>query len=223
MRRRWLAGGVVLAVLVGGAVWLADRAAPPSTTAPPAAREPPAMPRHLRVEDPARLDAARAAAIYEQIRSGLVAGYRLSRLDAAEDYVRWRRYNRVPYLSATHGDHYVNNYANGRARAYGSRGSQPEGAVFAKDSFTVTRDGDVYSGPLVLMEKMAPGYAPEGNDWRYTMIMPDGSLLGVTGGVEAGQVEYCRECHATAPAGHDHLFFVPEEFRREALIEGAGG
>ena len=181
------------------------------------------MPRHFRVENPARLDGARAAAIYEQIRSRLVAGYRLSRIELAEDYVRWRRYNRVPYLSATHGDHYVNNYANSLAVRYGEAVSQPEGTVLAKDSFTVTRDGDVYSGPLVLMEKMAPGFSPEGNDWRYTMIMPDGSLLGVTGGVEAAQVGYCRECHVTAPAGHDHLFFVPEEHRQEALIRGPGG
>jgi hypothetical protein len=181
------------------------------------------MPRHFRVEDPARLDATQAAAIYERIRPRMIAGYRLSRIDAAEDYVRWRRYSRAPYISATHGDHYVNNYANGRARDYGEAAIQPEGAVFAKDSFTVTRDGDVYSGPLVLMEKMAPGFSPEGNDWRYTMIMPDGSLMGVTRGVDAAQVGYCRDCHATAPAGHDHLFFVPEELRRESLLDAGGG
>jgi hypothetical protein len=222
MRRRWLVGGLVVAALVGGALVLARRPAPPSTPAVET-KAPAAMLRHFRVANPARLDGARAAAIYERIRADMVAGYRLSKTAAAEDYVRWRRYNSVPYLSATHGDHYINNYANGLAHDYGAAGSQPEGTILAKDSFTVTREGDVHSGPLVLMEKMASGFSPATADWRYTMIMPDGSLFGETGGVEAGEVEYCHGCHATAPAGSDHLFFVPEPYRRGALLEGAGG
>jgi hypothetical protein len=222
MRRRWLMGGLVVVALVGGALVLTRRPAPPPNPAV-APKAPAPMPRHFRVENPARLDGARAAAIYERIRADMVAGYRLSGIAAAEDYVRWRRFNRVPYLSATHGDHYINNYANGLARDYGAAASQPEGALFAKDSFTVTRDGDVHSGPLVLMEKMAPGFSPDTADWRYVMIMPDGSLFGETGGLEAAEVAYCHECHATAPAEHDHLFFVPQEFRRAVLLEGTGG
>jgi hypothetical protein len=222
MRGGWLIGGLAVVALAGGAQWLARRAEPPVVDAPEP-RAPPPLPRHFRVPDPARLDGARAAAIYERIRADMVAGYRLSKIPAAEDYVRWRRFNRVPYLSATHGDHYINNYANGLARDYGATATQPEGSIFAKDSFTVTRDGDVHSGPLVLMEKMAPGFAPETDDWRYIMIMPDGSIFGETRGFEAAEVEYCHACHATAPAGRDHLFFVPEAYRRAPLLEGAGG
>ena len=107
-----------------------------------------------------------------------------------------------------------NNYANSEANAYGREGAgpMPEGAVLAKDSFTVTRQGDVFTGPLFLMEKMPPGFAPDSRDWRYTMIMPDGSLFGTSKGEGSDRVEFCASCHATAGDAADHLFFVPEEY-----------
>ena len=67
--------------------------------------------------------------------------------------------------------------------------------------------------PLFLMEKMAPGFSPESRDWRYTMIMPDGSLFGVTQGEGSGRVKFCITCHETAGDENDHLFFVPEDYR----------
>ena len=89
----------------------------------------------------------------------------------------------------------------------------PEGAVLVKDSFAVTQRGEVFSGPLFVMEKMAPGFRPESRDWRYTMIMPDGSLFGTTSGAGGASVEFCIACHAKAGDDRDHLFYVPEEFR----------
>ena len=62
------------------------------------------------------------------------------------------------------------------------------------------------------MEKMAKGFDPESGDWRYTMIMPDGSVFGTTNGENGDKVAYCIGCHA-AVADNDHLFFVPDEFR----------
>jgi hypothetical protein len=92
----------------------------------------------------------------------------------------------------------------------------PEGAVLAKDSFTVTGQGDVFTGPLFLMEKMRPGFSAASRDWRYTMIMPDGSLFGTTDGEGSDKVEFCAHCHATA-GGTDDLFFVPEQYRMRFL------
>ena len=89
----------------------------------------------------------------------------------------------------------------------------PEGTVIAKDSFTVTDDGDVYPGPLFLMEKMAPGFSPQTGDWRYTMIMPDGSVFGVTGGQNATSVAFCANCHGIAGDSQDHLIFIPTPYR----------
>jgi hypothetical protein len=175
--------------------------------------------RHFRVPNPARLSDADALSIYDRIRDDMVAAYRLSRNPVATQFYKWRRYNRAPYLSATHGDRYINNYANAKANAYGREGAgpMPEGAVLAKDSFTVTRQGDVFTGPLFLMEKMARGFAPDGRDWRYTMIMPDGSLFGISNGEGSERVEFCATCHATAGDAADHLFFVPEDYRARFL------
>ena len=75
--------------------------------------------RHYRLRDPEALDPERAAEIYTIVREALRAGYPLSGLQVARDYQGWRRYNSAPYLSATHGNHYLNNYANERALAYG--------------------------------------------------------------------------------------------------------
>jgi hypothetical protein len=171
--------------------------------------------RHFRVPNPARLSDADALSIYERIRDDMVAAYRLSRDPVAARFYEWRRYNRAPYLSATHGDRYINNYANAEAKTYGRKGAgpMPAGAILAKDSFTVTAQGDVFTAPLFIMEKMAPGFSAETGDWRYTMIMPDGSLFGTTKGEGSERVEFCASCHALAGDGRDHLFFVPEKYR----------
>jgi hypothetical protein len=176
--------------------------------------------RHFRVPNPARLSDADAVSIYDRIRDDMVAAYRLSRISVTDRYHTWRRYNRAPYLSATHGDRYINNYANAEAKPYGQNGEapMPAGAVLAKDSFTVTAQGDVFTGPLFLMEKMVPGFAPEARDWRYTMIMPDGSLFGTTNGEGSERMAFCANCHETAGDAADHLFFVPEEYRRPFLL-----
>lgn len=171
--------------------------------------------RHFRVPNPARLSDADALSIYDRIRDDMVAAYRLSRDPVGDRYYTWRRYNRVPYLSASHGDRYINNYANAEAKSYGQEDSapMPADAVLAKDSFTVTAQGDVFTGPLFLMKKMPAGFSAETRDWRYTMIMPDGSLFGTTNGESSEKVEFCASCHATAGVFMDHLFFVPEKYR----------
>ena len=74
-------------------------------------------------------------------------------------------------------------------------------------------------GALFLMEKMPDGFNHASGNWRYTMIMPDGSIFGTTGGVGAKQVQFCISCHL-AVEHQDHLFFIPEEYRRTAGIKG---
>jgi hypothetical protein len=192
-------------------------------TGRPAAAQEPALrdefekpKRHFKVDRPAELSDAAALTVYMRMIDEMTAGYRLSGDSSAGAYRTWRRYNKTPYRSATHGQRFVNNYANNLAKAYGryeNAGDLPEGAVLAKDSFAVTSRGDVFSGPLFLMEKMPAGFDPKGRDWRYTMIMPDGSLFGRTKGEGSGRVEFCATCHETAGAENDHLFFLPKEQR----------
>lgn len=172
--------------------------------------------RHFKVQRPADLSDADALSIYDQILGELVRGYALSGLAPASDYRNWRRYNTAPYRSATHGSRYVSNYANATAKAYGEferSGPMPEGSILAKDSFAVTMRGDVTVGPLFLMQKMAPGFNAETGDWRYTMVMPDGSIFGSTGAEDSDRVKFCADCHKVAGASHDHRYFVPHGYR----------
>jgi hypothetical protein len=211
-----LLAGLLVAVFIALQTFLTTRA--PEGVAPAVDLAQPT--RHFRVPNPARLSDADALSIYERIRGDMAAAYRLSRDPVADRYYTWRRYNRAPYLSATHGDRYINNYANAEAGAYGEgAGPMPAGAVLAKDSFTVTGQGDVFTGPLFLMEKMPAGFSVETRDWRYTMIMPDGSLFGTTDGEGSDRVEFCAGCHAMAGDAMDDLFFVPEKYRVRFLLD----
>ncbi len=69
------------------------------------------------------------------------------------------------------------------------------------------------TGPLFMMEKMEAGFASAGGNWRYLMLRPNGSLVGMTGGAEASKVGFCADCHKGAGAEHDFLFFMPEHAR----------
>jgi hypothetical protein len=135
----------------------------------------------------------------------------------AQEYQGWERVNTAPYVSATHGSRYVNNYPGPEAaeayRQFEEIGVMPAGGRIAKDSFTVSPDGRVGVGPLFIMEKMAEGFNEASADWRYAMIMPDGSLFGVTNGPGSQNVQFCAECHAIVADDQDSLYFLPEEFR----------
>jgi hypothetical protein len=172
--------------------------------------------RHYRLRDPKPLDSERAAEIYAIAREAMRAGYPLSASRVARDYQSWRRYNTAPYLSARHGNHYLNNYANERALAYGEfegAGRFPVGAVIAKDSFSVTNSGGILIGPLFIMEKMPQGFNDVSADWKYSLIAPDGTLFGETNGPGSKRVEYCISCHL-AQERYDHLYFIPKDYRR---------
>ena len=170
---------------------------------------------HFAAPDPADLTPEQASEIYRDIRDQMMRGYRQSGDNSAMNFLRWDRFNTAPYRSATHGERFVNNSANAAAQAYGlyeEAGTMPPGAVVVKDTFYVSQAGGVFPGALMIMEKMPAGFDPATGDWRYTMIMPDGSLYGATGGENGESVAFCADCHALA-AAYDHLFFIPEAFR----------
>ncbi|MBT5108242.1 MAG: hypothetical protein HOM25_06150 [Rhodospirillaceae bacterium] len=171
--------------------------------------------RHFRVDRAAALDDDAARDIYNRLQGGMAKGYALSETPAAKNYQSWKRYNSAPYGSSTHGNRFVNNYANAKAAAYGkyeAAGKLPPGAVIAKDSFMVADDGAAAPGPLFIMEKMPEGFSYVSGDWRYTMIMPDGSVFGATRGANTNRVEFCIGCHL-AQEKVDHLYFLPEKWR----------
>jgi len=169
---------------------------------------------HVAVENPADLSHDEANKIYDDIRERMAEGYALAELPEIEDYQSWERYNSAPYLSATHGQRFVNSFANNKVTNYGDlpEGEKyPVGSVFAKDSLTVIEDGRVFAGAMFVMEKLEEGAHPKTADWRYVMILPDGTTLGDTTGSKPNLVKYCHACHA-AKASKDYVFFVPEEY-----------
>lgn len=171
--------------------------------------------RHVRVENPASLSNEQAENIYRQIAKDLETAFESSNLAEIRGHQKWRRYNTEPYLSSTHGNRYINNYANEAAAGYGAlkKGAvMPSGSVIVKDSFAVSQEGLVMPGRLFVMEKLYAGAHPSTGDWRYVMIGADGAVIADTTGITAPQAEFCHVCHKVR-AARDFLFFVPPDFR----------
>ena len=170
---------------------------------------------HIAVENPADLSQDEANRIYDTLKQALADGYAPAKMKLIENYQDWKRYNSAPYLSATHGQRFVNSYANDLGGNYGRLKpgeTYPAGTVFAKDTITVTDEGKNFPGAMFVMEKLPAGKSPDTADWRYVMVIPDGSIFGDTVGDEPELVEYCHACHE-AKADDDYVFYVPEEYR----------
>ena len=156
---------------------------------------------------------AEARSAYNCVKAAMIAAYAKSGNAAAAGYVDWTNYSTSPYTSSTHGNRYVNNWANEIGRDYGKyekAGTLPVGSILAKDSFVVDAKGRVVFGVLSLMEKMPAGFNPKFSDWRYTMILPDGTEVGTTGGAGSKKVAFCAGCHGAVDTS---LYFVPSEYR----------
>ncbi len=164
----------------------------------------------------AELTDAEAVKVYDCLMKEMKAAYAKSDDATAVSYQAWPRYSRHAYVSGTHGNRYVQNYANATARAYGAyekAGRMPAGSVLAKDSFAVTPNGKVSIGPLFIMEKMNAGFNSASGDWRYSMIMPNGAVFGATKGAGSKKVAFCAGCHISVAPDVDSMFFLPEEYR----------
>ena len=166
---------------------------------------------HITIEKAADLTPEEAEAIYTRLSDLMARRYSIAEMEVANTYRRWTRYNNGPYLSTTHGNRYVNNYANATGEAYGAltKGMRfPAGTVLVKDSFTVTDENKAFPGALFIMEKLAPEASSETGDWRYIGIFPDGKLIGDTTGFMPDRVRYCHQCHRQV-ADFDFVFGYP--------------
>eukprot|EP00903_Cladosiphon_okamuranus_P002528 g2526.t1 len=169
---------------------------------------------HIAIDNPADLSKEEGRRIYADLKERMSASYAMSDMPEIANYQSWPILNDAPYVSATHGQRYVNNYVNQIAGNYASLGPGerlPVGSVLVKDSITVTDDGRIFPGALFGMEKLATGASPETADWRYFMVIPDGSIYGDTKGDNPDLMTYCHECHL-AVADRDYTFFIPEDY-----------
>jgi len=163
------------------------------------------------------LTTAEANAVYDCLKGEMKTAYAKSGNLWAKWYAQWAKFSTQPYASATHGSRFVHNYASKKAAGpYGKFekvGTMTRGGVLAKDSFTVTPDGKVSVGPLFLMEKMNAGFMKASNDWRYTLIMPNGQVVGTTRGKGSKNVQFCISCHQAVAEEQDAMLLIPEEYR----------
>jgi len=212
----------LLACVVGAVIGIAVVA--PDASAQSARGEDALRPKgHFNLERPGDLTKSDALTIYNTIADDMARDFAVSGEPSAKVFRTWRRYNDAPYRSKTHGQRYVNNYANTIARdaGYGrmKEGDRmPPGAILIKDSFTFTSDRALFAGALFVMEKLEPGTDPDNGDWRYAMIMPDGSYFGDTKDDPKNRLGFCHDCHE-AQEDTDFLYFLPEEYRRRFLGE----
>jgi len=190
-----------------------------ATTIPLWAASDMAPKKHFKILKPTRLTGPEALSVYDNVRARMVRGYGQSGEKSASRYQQWDRLNTQPYPSATHGNRYVNNYANAMAKGYGKLKEGQKlaaGSILAKDSFTVTASRNVFPGALFIMEKLTSNASPTTGNWRYQMIMPDGSLFGDTQGAGADKVAFCAGCHATV-SETDYVFQVPKKYQQIIL------
>lgn len=167
----------------------------------------------------AELNKCEAAEAYKCLLKEMKAAYAKSGVKVAKDYYGWRSFNKVAYVSATHGSRYVNNFASPTAAStyvrYDKAKKMRRGGTLVKDSFVAQKDGKLAIGPLFIMEKMGKGWHKTSGDWKYTMIMPNGTVAGVTKGKGDANVKFCYECHLATAEETDSMLFLPEEFRKK--------
>jgi hypothetical protein len=167
----------------------------------------------------AQVSPAEARSVYGCLMGEMKAAYAKAGLRQIKGYTDWLVVNNAPYQSGTHGGRYVNNYTNShgdyRYKRFEKSGKMPLGSVLAKDSFVVRPDGKVSVGPMFVMEKMDKGFNKASFDWRYTLVMPNGQIVGMTGGKGSANVKFCYECHVGVADDQDSMMFVPEESRKK--------
>ena len=162
-----------------------------------------------------------ATRLYDCIEAEMIESYaNASGVPGVPEYRDWRVVSASPFISATHGSMMINHIVNPVAEELyiqwedmsGKRFA--EGSILAKESYRVTVDGGIRVGPLFLMEKAAPGAAPETDDWIYTRVFTDGRFQR-TLGPGSDRMTFCHDCHAATIDDYDAMFFPPEEHRIE--------
>ena len=147
----------------------------------------------------------------------ILASWAESDRSEGADFTGWTNFAATPYISFTHGERFATNHANLiAAEVYGlyeDIGEMPAGGIVAKPTFSIGPDGQAYWETLFLMEKAESGASPDTNDWIYTAILPDGSLMGRTLGENSDGMFFCAACHMGMSDNTDDLLFMEEQYR----------
>ncbi len=179
---------------------------------PPGQRPADAPPRPSVLPTPELTD-REAAEVGDCMRPTLVALANASgdlRIRGSGD---WKRFSSQFYASE-HG-RYLEVAGNAAAESYLKYEDGPPlpvGAVITKRSYRVLQSGAVVVDPQFAMERMPKGYDERIGDWKFTLIAPDGAIVGESRARDGEKVEFCVECHKSAWR-QDFLFFIPPPYR----------
>jgi hypothetical protein len=117
----------------------------------------------------------------------------------ARGYSDWTQITATPFFSEAIGGRYGVVYANARALGRGGPINQFDrgfavGSTLGVPTFTVSEGGRVDGGPLILVEKMEPGFFALQGNWRYTIVDVDGHVAAATRGANEENVSICPGC-----------------------------
>jgi hypothetical protein len=141
-------------------------------------------------------------------------------LEVGSDWESYEKMNKAPVPSKTHGGRFVDTYVNtvGAAAYKGDDAPIPVGTVIVKTSWE-SKDGQptTVPGPIFVMKKMEPGYAPDHEDWYYGIHWAEptpGQLKYLKGPIywrgKSPKVSYCVSCHDNYDR---ELGSVPPDYR----------
>jgi hypothetical protein len=143
------------------------------------------------------------------VKGELATAYSKAGVISVNNYQNWALFNKAPYVADTHGRRLANNYANKVGeKAYGRYekvGKIPVGSIAAKDSCALKPGRKIAFSTLFFMEKIDASRSKAKNNWRYSMIFPNGSIMGATGGKNSKAMQFCHDCHGPAE-NEDSLF-----------------
>ncbi|MCC5968912.1 MAG: hypothetical protein JJU15_03095 [Pararhodobacter sp.] len=181
-----------------------------------------AAPPEVSDEELQALYACLMEAMEQQAAAGgesslMLASWSQSDQSEGREFADWTNFAATPYISFTHGERFATNHANAIAAEhyglYEDIGEMPAGGIVAKPTFSINASGEALWETLFLMEKAEAGLSPDTNDWIYSAIMPDRSLLGRTLGANPDGMYFCAACHMGAGADTDDLLFMEPQYR----------
>ncbi len=125
-------------------------------------------------------------------------------LEVGADYASYDKLTSKPFRSLDHGNRWVDVYVNKIGAAAYLGGSEiPVGTIVVKTSWQSEQGRPTtVAGPIFVMEKRAPGYAPEHDDWYYAIhwANPPAEEVAKLGGPiywrgASPRAAYCWKCH----------------------------
>ncbi|SEW16268.1 Cytochrome P460 [Cognatiyoonia koreensis] len=157
---------------------------------------------------------AEVDALYSCVSDRLAEAYAKEGDEIGTVYRDWGVTATGPAAPGAHSNRFLLTFANDVAYetyvqyGFGDDFSMPVGSVLAKESYSLTKEGEPRPGPLFIMTKVeAGGEAEEFGNWVYSAVRTNGKPMGIQQG-------FCHGCHS-AFADQDSMGYPDRDVRFE--------